>query len=160
MPGFHGASTEAQSRLSTTAAVGLLDFKPRDAAEAMLATQMVAANAAALELYRRAWLPEQGYEVRAKYLALADKAARTVAVLSDALDKRRGLGQQNITVRLVTVNADQAVVAETVINGQQIPGGGDGKRNSNQPHALAHAPGDPLHGALKTDREAVPISRR
>jgi hypothetical protein len=30
------------------------------------------------------------------------------ALLSDALDKRRGRGQQQITVRHVTVNADQA----------------------------------------------------
>jgi hypothetical protein len=159
LPGYHGASAQAQSQLTTAAAVGLLDFKPKDAVEAMLGTQMIAANSAALDLYRRAWVPEQNYEVRAKYLALADKAARTVAVLSDALDKRRGRGQQHITVRHVTVNAEQAVVADTVINGPQ-EGAGDGTRKSQQPHALANAPGETLLSPLETERKAVPVTSR
>jgi hypothetical protein len=51
-------------------------------------------------------------EVRTKYLALADKAARTVAMLTERLDHHRGRGQQQITVKHVTVNADQASVAD------------------------------------------------
>jgi hypothetical protein len=54
------------------------------------------ANAAALDLCRRAWIPDQNIEVRAKYLALADKASRTLALLSEALDRHRGRGQQRI----------------------------------------------------------------
>ncbi len=129
----------------------------------MIGAQMLAANAAALDLYRRAWIPEQPFEVQTRYLALADKAARTIATLTEALDRHRGRGQQQITVRHqhVTVNADQAVVAENVINGQQRPGGGgDEHGKANQPHALAYAPGDPLQGALEKDREAVPVARR
>jgi hypothetical protein len=123
---------------------------------------MIAANAAALELYRRAWIPDQNFEVRTKYLALADKAGRTVALLSDTLDRHRGRGQQQILVKHqhVTVNADQAVVADMVVNGHERPGGGGGGGNgkSNQPHAIAHAPSDPLQGAFKKDREAVPVA--
>jgi hypothetical protein len=48
----------------------------------MLSAQMIAANAAALDLYRRAWIPEQSFEVSTRYLALADKAARTLALSS------------------------------------------------------------------------------
>ena len=38
---------------------------------------------------------------------LADKASRTVALLTERLDQRRGRGQQQIMVKHVTVNADQ-----------------------------------------------------
>ena len=47
---------------------------------------MIAAKTASLDLYRRAWIPEQSFEIKTKFLALADKAARTVAVLGEALD--------------------------------------------------------------------------
>jgi hypothetical protein len=57
--------------------------------------------------------------LKTKYLALADKAARTVALLSEGLARHRGKGQQQITVKHVTVNADQAVVADTVIGGSK-----------------------------------------
>jgi hypothetical protein len=35
-------------------------------------------------------------------------------MLTERLDHRRGMGQQSITVKYVTVNADQAMVAETI----------------------------------------------
>jgi hypothetical protein len=97
---------------------------PADPVEAMIAAQMIAANTAALDLYRRAWIPEQPFEVRTKYLALADKAARTMATLAEALDRHRGRGQQQITVKHVTVNADQALVAD-----QFVTAGRDGDDN-------------------------------
>ena len=96
---------------------------PAEPVEAMLAAQMIAANAASLDLYRRAWIDEQSFEVRSKYLALADKAARTMATLAEALDRHRGRGQQQITVKHVTVHADQAVVADQVVTGR-----GEGER--------------------------------
>ena len=52
--------------------------------------------------------------MQTRYLELAEKAARTMAMLTERLDQHRGRGQQQITVKHVTVNADQAVVAETV----------------------------------------------
>jgi hypothetical protein len=75
------------------------------------------ANDAALELYRRAWKPDQSFEVRSKYLTLADKSARTLAVLSDALDRHRGRNVQPIKNVTVTGGA-QAVVADTIIAGR------------------------------------------
>jgi hypothetical protein len=93
----------------------------------MLSAQMIAANTAALDMYRRAWIDEQSFDVRTKHLALADKAARTVAVLAEALDRHHGRGQQQITVKHVTVNADQAVVADQVVTkGRLVPGGNGG----------------------------------
>ena len=77
-------------------------------------------------MYQRAWaLPPEQFEARAKYLALADKAARTVAMLTERLDHHRGRDQQQITVKQVTVNADQAVVTDQVVAGKSegIPPG-------------------------------------
>ena len=88
----------------------------------MLICQLITASEAALALYQRGWLqPPEFFEARTKYLALADKAARTVAVLVERLDQHRGRGQQQIVVKHVTVNADQAVVADQVVTGKPAP---------------------------------------
>jgi hypothetical protein len=97
---------------------GMLDMKPTDPVEGMLISQMIIAHEAAMRLYRLGWLnfPEH-FEASTKYLALADKAARTVVMLTERLDQHRGRGQQQITVKYVTVNADQAVVADQIVSG-------------------------------------------
>src|SRR5262245_34087136 len=86
----------------------------------MLISQLVVANEAALTLYRRAWAcnPADYFEAHTKYLHLADKASRTVALLSERLDHHRGRGQQQIIVKHVTVNADQAVVTDQIVSGE------------------------------------------
>jgi hypothetical protein len=153
-----GLAPEQRTPIAQAVITGQTALTPADPVEAMLGAQMIAANAASLDLYRRAWIPEQSFEVRTKYLALADKAARTVAILTEALDRHRGRGQQQITVKHVTVNADQAVVTDQVVTG----GGGDGSGKSDQPHAqaLSHAPSPSLPGSLETNRAAVPRARR
>jgi hypothetical protein len=98
---------------------GMIDMKPADPIEGILISQLMAANQASLSMYRRAWAqPSEYFEARTRYLALADKAARTVAVLTERLDQHRGRGQQQITVKHVTVNADQAVVTDHVVTGR------------------------------------------
>jgi len=76
--------TAATIERSVGALGGQIGIDPQDPVEGMLSAQMIAANAAALDLYRRAWIPEQSFEVSTRYLALAEKAARTVARLSEA----------------------------------------------------------------------------
>jgi hypothetical protein len=101
------------------ASSGMLDMKPTDPIEGMLIAQAIAAHEAAMEMYRIGWLTTgQHLEASAKFLALAEKAARTVAMLIERLDQHRGRGQQQITVKHVTVNADQAVVADQVVSGK------------------------------------------
>jgi hypothetical protein len=102
---------------------GMIDLKPMDPIEGILISQLMAANQASLSMYRRAWAqPPEYFEARLRYLALADKAARTVATLTERLDQHRGRGQQQIVVKHVTVNADQALVTDTVVAGK--PQGG------------------------------------
>ena len=95
---------------------GMVDMKPADPVEGVLIAQLIAANEAALAAYRRAWAqPSEYFDARLKYLNIADKAARTVALLSERLDRHRTQGQQQITVKHVTVNAGQTVVTDTVV---------------------------------------------
>jgi len=149
---------ETCNAMANAVAAGLVNIKPSDPIEGMIAGQMIAAHEAALSLYTRAWHPKQSFEVRSKYLMLADKAARTLAFLSEALDRHRGRGQQTVVVKHVTVNADQAVVADQIVT----RGGGVASTNDIQPHAqtaIANAPGAPMPCALQENREALPIAR-
>src|SRR5215510_1421266 len=94
---------EAQTEAATAALAGLADMKPADPVEAILIGQLIVANEAALTMYRRAWQqPSEYFEARTRYLALADKATRTVALLAERLDQHRGRGQQQIVVKHVT----------------------------------------------------------
>jgi hypothetical protein len=100
---------------------GMIDFAPADPIEGILIAQLMAANEASPCMYRRGWeQPPEFFEARTKYLQLADKAARTVLMLTERLDHHRGRGQQQITVKHVTTNnvtADQAIIADSVITG-------------------------------------------
>jgi len=130
---------------------GIVDINPTDPIEGMLIAQLVAANEAALSMYRRGWAqPSEYLEARLRYLALADKATRTVALLSERLDQHRNRGQQQITVKHVTVNAENAMVADSITTGNPA----DAKRAGNFLTASADTPmstvGDPV-------REAVPV---
>jgi hypothetical protein len=110
---------------------GMIDFAPADPIEGILIAQLMAANEASLCMYRRGW-EQPHFETRTKYLQLADKAARTVLMLTERLDHHRGRGQQQITVKHVTTNnvtADQAIIAESVTTA--------GARNAASPALLA-----------------------
>jgi hypothetical protein len=112
-------NAEAVSHAGSAVVAGIVDMKPADPVEGILISQLVVANEAALKLYQLAWLNNAEYfEASAKYLQLADRASRTVAMLTERLDQHRGRGQQQIVVKHVTVNADQAVVTDTVVTGK------------------------------------------
>ena len=99
---------------------GVVDMNPADPIEGMLISQLVVANEATMNLYRLGWANSAEYfEASAKYLRLADKASRTVAMLTERLDHHRGRGQQQIVVKHVTVNADQAVVTDQIVSGER-----------------------------------------
>jgi hypothetical protein len=77
-------NTAVCSEAATAVLSGMLDIKPSDPIEGVLVGQLIVAHEAALSMYRRAWQqPTEYFEARTKYLALADKAARTVALLSE-----------------------------------------------------------------------------
>ena len=110
----------AVTRAATAILSGMIDLKPTDPVEGIIIAQLMAAHQASLSMYRRAWMqPPEYLEAQLRYLALADKAARTVSMLTERLDHHRGRGQQQIVVKHVTVNADQAVVTDQVVAGDR-----------------------------------------
>ena len=119
LPGVNAGDKKNAGEVGSAVVSGLMDLKPSDPVEGMLITQIVVAHEAALDMYRRAWSqPPEYFEARCRYLQLADKAQRTVALLTERLDRHRGAGQQQITVKHVTVNADNAIVGDV----NQAPG--------------------------------------
>jgi hypothetical protein len=138
------------SNLATAGAfAGMMDMKPTDPIEGMLIGQMIVASEAALSMYRLAWQqPSEYFIARTKYLQLADKATRTVAMLSERLDQHRGRGQQQIVVKHVTVNADQAVVADQIVT-RETAGAMTAK-------ALPPVADEPMRTISSTSAEAVP----
>lgn len=112
---------EAQHTQSRAAVAALGGIAPRDEVEGMLAAQMVACHAAAMECYRRAMISGQSHEGRQQNLNYAARLSRTYALHMEALDKHRGKGQQTVRVEHVTVNAGgQAIVGHV----ETKPGGG------------------------------------
>ena len=90
-------------------------IKPKGPVEDMLAVQMVATHEAAMECLRRAMLPEQTYEGREQNLKHATKLMGLYERQVAALDKHRGGGQPNVTVKHVYVaEGGQAIVGDVI----------------------------------------------
>jgi len=121
LPIAHSKNTETITAAALAVSYGVMDIAPADPLEGILIAQLMAASEASLSLYRRGWqnVPEY-FEAGTKFLQLADKAARTVMMLTERLDHHRGRGQQQITIKHVTTNnvtADQAIIADSVTTG-------------------------------------------
>ena len=60
------SNAEAVSEAGSAAAAGMVDMKPTDPVEGMLMAQFVAANEAALAMYKRAWAcsPDHYFQVQ------------------------------------------------------------------------------------------------
>ena len=83
----------AATKAITAVYSGMIDLKPADPVEGILISQLMAANQASLSMYRRAWAqPTEYLEARLRYLALADKAARTVSMLTERTRSPSGAG--------------------------------------------------------------------
>jgi hypothetical protein len=141
------------SHAGSAVAAGIIDMKPADPVEGILISQLVVANEAALKLYQLAWLNNAEYfEASTKYLQLADRASRTVAMLTERLDHHRNRGQQQIVVQhTTTVNANQAVVTDSVVT----------KKTEAAPSAklLAAVTEKPMEiiEAVEKQKETVPV---
>jgi hypothetical protein len=139
---FAALPGEWDDKDSTAVVSGMVDMKPADPIEGLLIGQLIAANDAAMKLYRLGWINNAEYfNAATKYLQLADKATRTVLMLTERLDHHRGRGQQQIVVKHVTtINADQAVITESIVSGKfpretpQLAAGADGTTQIIEPN--------------------------
>jgi len=81
------AGKKNAGEIGSASVSGLVDLKPSDPIEGMLASQFTVAHEAALGMYRRAWSqPPEYFEARCRYLKMAGKAQRTLAILTERLD--------------------------------------------------------------------------
>jgi hypothetical protein len=69
-------------------------------------------------------------------------------MLIERLDQHRGHGQQQITVKHVTVNGDQALVADSINTGGPSKNGGPARSPGNQLTTGRQKPMDTLSGDL------------
>jgi hypothetical protein len=129
-------SDAEDSRRQRHAAVdALIGIKPADELEGMIASQLLAAQNAAMECYRRAMIGDQTFEGRRENLSQANKLSRTYAVLLDTLNRHRGKGQQKVTVEHVHVHAG----GQAVVGSVATAGGGDRAKSEDQAHAISLA---------------------
>jgi hypothetical protein len=105
------------------ALASIIEIDPKDSIELMLASQMTATHALAMEMSRRAMDGEQTLDGVDKNINFTNKLMRTFSTQVEALNKYRTKGQQKITVQHVNVNnGGQAVIGDVKPGG----GGGDG----------------------------------
>lgn len=116
---------------------------PQNEMEGMLAVQMVTTHNAAMECLRQATVPGLPPDIRDQNLKHAAKLMSIYVQQMEALDKRRGKGQQKITVEHVNVHA----------GGQAIVG------NVEAPAPAASIPSPPVAPLALPDRsdEAMPL---
>ncbi len=96
-------SDEERLQHIRSAMAALHGIKPQDEVEGMLATQMVATHAAAMECLRRSMIQEQKFEGRDNNLRHAAKLLSIFAKQLETLNRNRGKGQQKMTIEHVNV---------------------------------------------------------
>ncbi|MEM1378984.1 MAG: hypothetical protein AAGH41_00005 [Pseudomonadota bacterium] len=149
--------------------VAFVGASAEDGLQGMLAGQIIMANAAAAECYRRAALPDEHPDYRETNLKLATKAQLSMARLVETLQKLKGKSV-NQSVHLHhnhhrQDNRTQFSAADAVVN-VSPPGAGE-PENDGQPHehgSVALQPGVPAapDAAMRSEepaRDAVPGAR-
>ena len=164
---FLSPGPDAQDKHIAAVSAALAAFKPADEIEAMLASQAIAMNCAAMECFRRAMLPDQPGGHASKFRRDGANLARGMTDMLDALDRKRGKGgQQRVTVEHVHVHSGGNAIVGNIGPGAAEGGGEVAGRRADKPHAppaqLAHD--TPLGAVLPPlrrmhpEREAVPSS--
>ncbi len=135
-------SDEERLQHIRAAIAALRGIKPQDEVEGMLATQMVATHAAAMECLRRSMIREQKFKGRDNNLRHAAKLLSIFAKQLETLNRNRGKGQQKMTIEHVNVEyLGQATVGNIEVNAKQPRE--RAKQSPPEPaKALEHKPGE------------------
>jgi hypothetical protein len=133
-----GLSVDQKFERIKSAVAMVEGIKPDGGIEGLLAAQMVATPNAAMDCLGRAMIRGQTFEGRDQSLKHAAKLLSIYTRQVEVLDKRRGKGQQKVTVEYVNVEAGgQAIVGH-------VETGGRKRRRKSQSPAIEHAPEVPL----------------
>src|SRR3954451_18556969 len=110
------------------AVASIQSIGPRDGVEAMLAVQMTATHAVAMQMLQRAAREQPRFEIYDSIVNRATKLLRTYTMQVEALKRSRSAGEQRVVVQHVNVNvtAEQAAVQ---VNGGADPAAGGGGGN-------------------------------
>jgi len=172
-----------RDRRCQAAIIAMMEFKPVDGIEGMMAAQAVGLHSASMECLRRAMIPEQSGQASDQLRRQGANLSRAFLDVLAALDRKRGKGVRQVVrvERVMVAPGGQAIVgnvqAGTAGGGQHGEGVGYDGGTGGEPHAppsgrtiagttparLAHdaAPGavlPPLRGT-DPDRDAVPVTR-
>ncbi len=165
--------TEAErDRRYHAAVVAMMEFKPADGIEGMMAAQAVGLHSASMECLRRAMLPEQTIDATDHLRRQGANLSRAFLDVVAALDRKRGISPRQVVrvERVMVAPGAQAVVGNVqayMNTGQHGAGVGHEGETRGEPYApparLAHdaAPGavlPPLRGT-DPDRDALPVAR-
>jgi hypothetical protein len=116
---FGNYGSEEIEKKRHAAVDALVGISPQDELEGMLAAQLVACHNASMECYRRAMIGEETFEGRRENLSQANKLSRTYSTLLEALNRHRGKGAQNVTVKHVHIHeGGQAIVGNVESRGR------------------------------------------
>lgn len=127
----------------------LKELRPTDAVEGALCSQMIAVHEVAMDCLRRAMLPGQPFEGRELNLRNAQRLLATYTRLVEALDKHRGKGQQQVTVKYVHVAPGGQAVVGNVQTSARLPSGA-----AVEPPALT----DQTEGPFVVEAPLAPIA--
>jgi hypothetical protein len=112
------ANAEERNALLVKAVDMFNSLKVEDGFEGMLAVHMIGAHNAITECFRRAMIPEQPLSAQKVYLSQAERLMGLYTRHLAALDKHRGKGQQNITVKHVNVASGGQAIVGNIDTGQ------------------------------------------
>ncbi len=123
---FENEAAETRSDKLAAAIAALNGFAPQNEVEGMLAAQAIGLHAAAMECLRRAMIPDQPAEIASKLRRDGANLARAMVDMCEALDRRRGKGQQTVVVKHVRVEAGGQAIVGSVTPGPRSPAPGEG----------------------------------
>ncbi len=138
--------SEEERVLRIRAAIAAMrGIKPLDEIEGMLATQMVATHAAAMECLRRSMIQKQSFDGRDNNLRHAAKLLSIFAKQIETLNRNRGKGQQKMTIEHVNVEPGGQAMVGQFEAGAKRPKKRKTKKSHPEPaSALEHEPGEVL----------------
>ena len=107
-------SEDQKGKLVSAVISALMEFKPTDAIEGMMAVQAVGLHTAMMECLRRAMIPEQPGDACNLLRKQAANLSRAFVEVVEALDRRRGKGRKQVVrvERVVVQDGGQAIVGD------------------------------------------------
>lgn len=132
---WENVEVEDRARLAEAMTGAMKGIAPRDEIEGMLSALLVALHFAVLESLRCAHIDDQLPTVRWAALNQANKGARTVVTVAEALNRCRGKVQQKVRVEHVHVNHGGQAIVGSIETGNGSKTKSPRKRGAGKPIA-------------------------